>query len=159
MRLPLPSTAEHCDVGCDAQEYKVVKDLGVLYVKADPPDVVARVLHLLLRLTLQHYQVRVNPLFLLLCEQGVPAEQIFLPVEAADYDSHEEVKQEEGADDHEGNEEEHPVALRPLLPAPVDLCHLSASVHEVLPGGDIAHDEQGDYGFDNVIEVVKFVDP
>jgi hypothetical protein len=36
---------------------------------------------------------------------------------------------------------------------------LSASVHEVLPGGDIAHDEQGDYGFDNVIEVVKFVDP
>jgi hypothetical protein len=36
---------------------------------------------------------------------------------------------------------------------------LSTSVHEVLPGGDIAHDEQGDYGFYDVIEVVKFVDP
>ena len=128
-------------------------------MKADPADAVARVSHLLIRLTLQHYQVCVNPLLLLLCEEGVPAEQIFLSVEAADDDSHEEVQKEEGADDHEGDEEEHPVALRPLLPGPVDLCHLRTGVHEVLPGGDIAHDEQGYDGLDDVIEVVEFVDP
>ena len=103
--------------------------------------------------------MRVDPLLLLLCEQGIAAEQIFLPVEATDDDPDEEVQKEEGADDHEGDEEEHPVALCPLFPGPVNLCHLRTGVHEILPGGDIAHDEQGDNGFDDVIKVVEFVDP
>ena len=61
-------------------------------MEADPAYVVARVPHLLLRLTLQHYEVCVDPLLLLLCEQGVAAEQIFLPVEATNDDPDEEVQ-------------------------------------------------------------------
>lgn len=108
---------------------------------------------------LKDHKVHVDPVFLPVREIARPTKKVFLPVKAAYNDANEQVKKEEGAENHETDEEEDPVRVAPLPPDIVNFSYLCSRVHKVCPAGNIRDDKERGDGLVHVVKVVIVLHP